>query len=253
MKLLTSIIFIFITVTSNAQWECRSNLSGHLKPLYNGSNINWAAEVIGGAGYLTNSSIANGMTFLGVDYTKNNHQFFVEGGVKYWNKNDFDLNTGFSQTITGLRELSYSYNSPLTTMRVGLQQMRTADYFLLNERAWGASLNQKIGGFEMNVSAATVIKANARNGTFCSNGFLYDIVPVRNYPLGNTFGETNFMALTLNKDRTKENKSILSSEAKDEFDEFSEFESTENQTNPFLKSYGAILYSEFGNYYNYSK
>ncbi|MDC0584427.1 hypothetical protein OAO55_01720 [Bacteroidales bacterium] len=249
MKKTIVAICLLTSMTVFSQWECRSNLTGHLKPISEGSNINWAAEVNGSAGMLSENSFANSMAFLGVDYTKNNHQIFFEGGAKYWYEYDTELSSQFSNAMLGLRELSYNYFSQKTVLNLGLQQMQLADFILVNERAWGGSISHKIGNLHLQLNAATVTKDFARNGTFCANCYLYDIVPSRTYPLGNTWGETNFAGFSFKKkiDNSK------SSSTNDEFSEFADFESFDdvgNESKKLLQSYGGFLYSEFGTYYN---
>jgi hypothetical protein len=246
MKYLFAIL-LFLTASSVfAQWECRSRLSANLKPLYSGSDFNWAGELTGSVGYLNNSVLASGMVFAGVDYTHNNHQLFVEGGLKYWYSHNFDLDYNFSKSMVGLREVSYSYSAPTFELHAGLHQIDVADYFLVNERAWGASFKKSVGAFDLNFAAATVTKDFSRNGVFCTTGYLYDIVSIRNYSIGSSWGDTNFAALSFSKKRAAKKAPSTSSD-----DGFDEFESVVSSTKEKieLRSWGAIIYSEFGNYY----
>jgi len=90
MKKVLILVFIIVYINSGyAQWECRSKLGSHLKPIGN-SNVSWAVELIGSGGYLTNSSIANSMGIAGIDYATGKYTLYFESGAKYWNKNDLD-------------------------------------------------------------------------------------------------------------------------------------------------------------------
>lgn len=237
----------------SAQWECRSHLAANLKPVTQSSNLNWAAELVGGVGYLTNSEIYNTMVFGALDYSLGNHQVYAEGGFKYWMQNDLDTEYQFWNSLFGLRELSYNYFSNKVELNVGVHQMGLNDYFLVNERALGTSLSTSFNEFDLAFDVATVTKDFSRNGTFCTNCYLYDIVPTRYYPLGNAFGDTNFAAFSFSKNVDKKSESGITSD--DEFesfdDEFSSFSTfNESKKSGFrMKSYGGVLYSEFGNYY----
>ena len=241
--------FLITSFSAFAQWECRSNLSGHLDSFKEDGKLSWGAELVTSGGYLSHSTISNAMAFYGLDYSKNNYQLYLEAGIKYWNQYDMDLSGSFSKFQPGLRELSYNYFTPNFDLSIGLQQMTLADYFLVNERALGASLSQKVGDFDLQFNAGTVLKGFSRNGTFCANCFLYDIVPSRTLPLGNTLGETNFAALSFRKKITPKDEKT-SGGSDDEFSDFDDFESVTKSKAPFLSSYGAILYGEFGNYYS---
>ena len=238
-------VMLLLNMMVFAQWECRSNLSGHLKPVYATSAINWAGEIVGSSGYLSNSNISNGMAFLGLDYSHNNHQFYFEGGIKVWNKYDYDLDINFSKWKTGLREVSYNYFTLDFNLSIGLQQVKLPNSFLLNERGWGVSFNKESGLYRFSGAMASVTKDIARNGSFCTNCFLYDITPVRNQPLGNSFGDTNFAFVSFEKAKGEKE-----SASDNEYDEFNDFESVSQATYPSIESYGGVIYSEFGGYYD---
>lgn len=247
MRYLITIVLLVAANAAFSQWDCRSNLAAHLKPLYSGSNISWGAELVGSAGYLTNSEIANGMAFMGAGYTLGNHQFYAEGGSKFWYNQNLDLDYTFTKGMFGLRELSYNYSSPTFDLKIGLHQMNVSDYFLVNERGWGASVGKTLGNFSLNATAATVTKDFARNGIFCTNSYLYDIVSSRNYPLGNNWGDTNFASFSFTK--KKSSKKTISQTDRDGFEEFEPVETNNTNKGVELKSWGGIVYAEFGSYY----
>lgn len=257
MRIKVLLFLLFVGLTSNySQWECRSHLVSNLKPFYSGSKISWAAEISGSGGYVSSDPVTTSMGFLGLDFSNNNHQLYFEGGLKYWYRKDINKEYDYSKYLPGIRECSYSYISPIFNLKLGLQQFGGSDYFLLNERGLGASINKKFGDLNVSLDAASVIKSFARNGIFCSNCFIYDVVPSRSLVLGNYIGETNFAAVTVTKKAgQKAIKDVggTAEDISDGFDEFDEIESTEGEKEKAkltLESYGAILYSEFGKYYS---
>ena len=248
IKCATVLLCLLLSTRLFAQWECRSHLAANLKPLYSSSDLRWGLELVESGGYITHAAIANSMAFFGLDYTHNSHQFYLEGGWKYWLNKDLDLDYRFTKSMFGLRELSYSYTTPDFNFRLGLHSINAADYFLVNERAWGTSIGQRLGAFHLNMSAASVTKDFARNGIFCTNGYLYDIVPSRNLSLGDQWGDTNFAAFSITRDLGAAQTTETDS-ASDGFDTFEPTKKTEAK-GMHLKSYGGILYTEFGNYYD---
>ncbi|RKD85969.1 hypothetical protein [Mangrovibacterium diazotrophicum] len=252
IKTIIIALLCFWTSHSFAQWECRSHLASNLKPLYENSNLSWAAELEASGGYLTNSYIGNGMAFLGADLTFNRVQFYAEGAYKYWYNQDLDLDETFTKSRFGLRELSASYFSNNFNLRLGLHQIQAGDFFLLNERALGASFNYSASNTKLVLATGTVTKDFSRNGIFCSTAYIYDIVPTRTPTAGTDFGETNFATLSFQKDLShKPTKASSSSEDEFEtFDEFTDFDES-SKSNPFgFASYGGIIYSEFGSFYD---
>ena len=56
----------------------------------------------------------------------------------------------------------------------------------------GANYRLSIGNIDFNLLGGSVLKEFARNGTFCTLGYLYNIIPARNRAiLGKDFGQTN--------------------------------------------------------------
>ena len=252
IKIISIAVLCFWTSHSFAQWECRSHLASNLKPLYKNSNLSWAAELEASGGYLTNSYIGNGMAFLGADLTFNRVQLYAEGAYKYWYNQDIDLNETFTQSRFGLRELSASYFANNFNLRLGLHQIQTGDYFLMNERALGASFNYSASNAKLVLATGTVTKDFSRNGIFCSTAYIYDIVPTRTPSAGTDFGDTNFATFSFQKDLSHKpaKASTSSNDEFESFDEFTDFSESSNG-NPFgLATYGGIIYSEFGSLYD---
>ncbi len=233
-KITASVIMVFLFSGVNAQWECRSQLSSSLKPLGK-SNIYWATELTASAGYLTNNAIFNSMGFLGVDISSQKSTLFIETGYKFWDRLDVSQNINFRNGHFGIRELFYQTKSKIGKMTIGIQSAGFDDYYLLNERIAGINFKNKWSKFSLNLNAGSVVKDFARNGIFCSVGYLYDIIPGREIGvLGNILGQTNFAGVSLKYSPSGIDNDEFSSES----------------TNPLfsLESLGLLAYSEFGSW-----
>lgn len=241
MKKTLLTLMLFYSFMIYAQWECPSRLGGNLKPIKGlPENLTWALELIGSAGYAGEYGIANATGFYGIDYSTEKFSFYLEGGAKSWIRYGADsyYNNGFS---LGFREGYMQYRGNNNTLNLGLRSTKGKDHYLLNERMIGLDYEQKAGNFSMNLLTGTVMKDFARNGTFCTLGYLYNIVPGRERSvIGRNFGETNLALLSL---EYKPGKSSAS-------DEFSsdEFSSNENAVKSIFKlnNIGALLYHEYG-------
>jgi len=194
------LIFALILLTLSdlsAQWECPSLLGASLKPLGK-SKIYWGSEITAGAGYLYNNAIFNSMGLIGLDRSGKKWTFYAEGGYKYWDIYNIETKQNFSNFHLGLREMLFQYKSRHGKFTAGIQSARLDDYYLLNERILGLNYKYSIGSWSFNFTGGTVMKAFARNGTFCAVGYLYDIVPGREIALlGNKPGQTNLIATTI--------------------------------------------------------
>lgn len=252
IRLATITVLLLGSTIARAQWECRSHLAANLNPVSRGIPLSWAGEIIASGGYLTDSYIANSMAFLGTELQLNRLQFYVEGGVKYWYKQDHALNTVFSASRFGLRELSANYTANRFKLTVGLQQMQSSDYFLLNERVAGLNLQYSSSGWNWQLAGGTVTKNFSRNGIFCSTAYLYDLLPNRTEPAGTGWGDTNFASLSFSREIGSHKPKPTPKTDADGFevtDEFEAFDARPSKPKFGLKSFGAIVYSEFGSYY----
>jgi len=227
---------LLISTGAMAQWECPSRIGGNLKPV-GSSDLMWATELTTTAGSIGGDGVGNAMAFFGLDYSQNNFTIYAEGGVKSWirfNANNYH-NTKYSY---GLRETFFRYKNDIQSLTLGLQSTQGEDFYLLNERVAGANYRATFGNWSLNALTGTVMDQFARNGTFCTLGFLYNIVPGRQRAIiGNKFGQTNLGMLTLSyKPKAK---------SSDEFSSDNEF--SKNKTNLFkLNNIGALLYNEYG-------
>jgi len=239
MKGLCFIVFGLIGLNQmiEAQWECPSQLGGSLKPVGQ-SSLMWAGELTGAAGALYHNTISNEMGFLGLDFSTPHHTFYGEGGFKYWQRTDHALNTTFSNSHWGIRELLYSYKHEAGKLTVGIQSVSSPDGFLVNERMAGLNIVQNFSQWRFSFSGGTVTRDFARNGVFCSKGYLYDIIPHDERALiGIKAGDTNFAFLSA------EHKVGQSKAATDEFSSPSD-----ELSRSYIDSYGGILYTEFGDW-----
>ncbi len=253
MKKLIAVTAIIMAATNAfGQWECRSKLASSLRPIGT-SNFSWGNELTTSSGYLTDNFIHNTMIFGGLDYTNNRHTFFVEGGFKFWSLTEYNAimpedTVKFSSSTQrlGLREAFYQYSGNNSKLMVGLHSATLKDHYLLNERILGVNYNIDLGKFNVAVTGGSVTRDFARNGSFCSVRYLYDIFDGRPLPeLGYTFGKTNMVSTTLvyNPHKATTNQSVSG----DEFaaDDFSTEPQTE-VTNRYisLESVGAVAYHE---------
>lgn len=269
------IVSIFLCIHLSAQWECPSKIGASLRQI---KSSNWAIgnEFAFGAGYLTDNLIFNSMMLAGLDYTGKNHTFYAEGGYKYWNRKDFSYSSLSANPSWGMRELYYKYSGNKQKLTVGLQSMRPAGNYLLNERVLGFLYKYDSGPISISAYGGTVTNEFARNGKFCAVGYLYDIMPYYNHPvIGNHIGETNlagikaeiFPAKLKKQQTTQDEFSLMDVEIEevadtiensatadtlsefDSVDEFVDFEiaSSQIKKRPFiLSSAGFMLYTEFG-------
>ena len=237
--LLTLLILFVAMPQLQAQWECPSRLGAGLKPI-GSSNLMWATEITSSAGYAGNQGLANLMLFGGLDYSFGKNTLYMEGGVKNWMRFGSTENTS-NYLLLGLREAYYKYSSKKNTMTLGLQSMKSDDDYLLNERVVGFNYALNSEKWRFNLLGGSVLKEFARNGTFCTVGYLYNITAGRERSiLGNKLGQTNMAMLSL---------AYMPSD-KSTNNEFSTDGLTEGDNKAFmaLNSIGMLMYTEFGNW-----
>lgn len=244
------IVVLALATTVRAQWECPSQLAAFLKPVGN-TGLYWGSELTGGAGYLDKNWIANGMGLVGIDWSNEKSTFYLEGGLKYWNRYDIDASKDHDNAHIGIRELYYQYKASHSELTVGVQSSRLEDDYLLNERVLGANLKLSRGKWTLNMFGGTVTKDFARNGTFCNVGYLYDIMPGRQRSLiGNSIGDTNLASLSLKYQPGKQVKKATSGDefSSDEFSQGLDSPSPNKADRLKIESIGAIVYHEFGDW-----
>jgi hypothetical protein len=216
-----------------------------LKPIGD-SNFMWSSELTTSSGWIKDNYALNGMAFFGLNYGNGKNSFYVEGGLKAWTRGtnkELSFTDDGGTTVThrsdntnrllpGLREAFYRYSGEKNTFTLGLQSAKGDEEYLLNERIVGANYSLRTGSLRFNAIGGSVMEAFARNGRFCTLGYLYNDIVVgrpRSY-VGNGFGDTNFGMATLSfMPETKSDDFASSSPAVFSFDKL-----------------GAVAYTEFG-------
>ena len=258
--------------------ECRSMIGAHLTPFGEKIPVSWAIEGTMAPGFMTspfddkdNEVLSGGMLLgaLEFNFMENNH-VYIEGGYKNWKNSALVNDKKLTNRHLGVRQFFYSYSGDNFKVKFGLHETRLGNFFLVDERILGGSMDREIGAFSLNVRGGTVLKNFARMGQFCANRHLYGIIH-SNYTekIGKKVGETNLAGFVINWDphyKKSTNTSASDDEFTDsgdefsnnndefhtnhDFDEFSDNEGNEfkEENTPFitLKNIGFILYDEFG-------
>jgi hypothetical protein len=244
----TIIASLLIAAAGNihAQWECPSRLGATLKPIEN-TNLMWSAEITSSAGFIKDNYAANTMGFLGLNYGTGKSSFYIEGGFKAWirgTNKELSFSDDAGETVThrsdrtnkflpGLREAFYRYSGENNNLTLGLQSAKSDDSYLLNERIVGANYSYRANNLKFNVIGGSVMQEFARNGRFCTLGYLYNDIVVgrpRSY-VGNGFGDTNMAMATLSFTPQKKTD---------------EFGSETGSSLLSLDKIGGVAYTEFG-------
>ncbi len=195
----TKIIIIAFLITANtslfAQWECPSRLTSNLHQIGQ-TPLSWGFEQTDGIGSLDGNEIFNNMSYLGVDCSVPHHTLYVEGGYKYWWKQDNTLEVDIHNYRFGLRDMYYKFSHDGWGATLGLQSMNSGENYLLNERVIGLNVTGRYKNIDIHVYGGSVVNLFSRSGAFCDMGYLYDILPYENQPIvGKTFGETNLAGM----------------------------------------------------------
>ncbi|RLD49300.1 MAG: hypothetical protein DRI94_11360 [Bacteroidetes bacterium] len=285
MKIKALILVLGITFLSiysaYSQMDCRSMLGANLTPFKKDGQISWALEGTMAPGIMTspfdsldNTKLNGGMLLAALDFgfSKKKSHIYIEGGFKNWQNSEFvDDSKEKNSRHIGVRQVFYSFSNDKIKLKAGLHETRLGDFFLIDERMLGFSVDKPINAFTVNLRAGTVNKNFARMGKFCANRHIYGLINNGNYTehIGEKVGETNLAGVVINwnphykKTETvkTDNKSNNSDEFEttDEFhenhdfnefgssDEFSdETESTKTKQKISLKNIGLIVYDEFG-------
>jgi hypothetical protein len=173
-SILVSII-ILISFSAKAQMDCRSTIGAHLTPFKKDVPILWALEGTMAPGVMTspydsldNTKLNGGMLLAALDFSflKKNH-IYLEGGYKNWINSDFVKETTGSKHL-GMRQAFYSYTGESFKVKLGLHETRMGDFFLIDERVMGASVDKEMGAFTINIRGGSVNKDFARMGKFCA-------------------------------------------------------------------------------------
>lgn len=239
-----------MTGSLSAQWECRSKLGGHLKPISK-LPINWAGEFTPSVGVISKDYFNTLMLFGALDYSKEAFGVYVEGGFKSWFLYDDSEKLWFKNKKVGFREAFFQYSKKHTLIRIGLQSAQLSDHYLLNERMIGISWKYSKNALTYQFTSGTVQKDYARNGIFCSNTYIYDILPNRGTQnIAKGLGEANFAAISMVYDLSYEKppEDVIDSGEDDSFETFNEMEEESTHSILEMNSLGGVLYSELGNW-----
>jgi hypothetical protein len=249
----------YLGISAEAQMDCRSMLGAHLTPFKKDLPILWAVEGTMAPGIMTspfdsldNTKLNGGMLLGALDFGfgSNKNHIYIEGGFKNWKNSEFVKvkDDDLSQHL-GMRQAFYSYSNGSTKIKLGLHETRLGDFFLIDERMVGVSLDQEISAFNLNVRAGSVNKNFARMGKFCANRHLYGIIN-HDYTekIGEKLGETNLVGFVVNWNPhyKKENTDNTGNEFSDNTnsDEFSTDDEFSENSDEFHENHD---FNEFGN------
>lgn len=243
-----SSIIVFSSLNVNAQMRCRSILGSHLSPINKDIPLLWAVEgtmapgIMSSVGDADNAKLNGGMILGALDYTfLKKHHFYFEGGFKIWENSELTPKISEKSKHLGIRQVFYSFNEENTKIKVGLHEMKLGNYFLVDERVLGISVDQQFGAFSFHPRVGTVIDDFARMGRFCGNRHLYNLITTDyTEKIGEKGGETNLAGIVINWNPSFE-KEVESSD-----DEFSTFNEFEEKKALIVEDVGIIFYQEFG-------
>lgn len=259
-------VAIIASNSAEAQMECRSMLGAHLTPFKKDVPILWAIEGTMAPGIMTSpyaniddAKLNGGMLLGALDFTfLKKHNFYIEGGYKNWKNSELvDENNDKSRHF-GMRQAFYTFTGNSFKLKLGLHETKLGNFYLIDERILGASVDKEIGAFTINLRGGTVMKNFARMGSFCANRHLYGILsPNYTENIGKKPGETNLAGIVINWNPNFK-KEDINSKTDDEFsntDEFSEFGSSDDfsgvpessSKQKFkISNIAFILHNEFG-------
>ena len=254
-SILISSLFLLTHMNVTAQMHCRSELAGHLTPFTEKVPLLWAVEGTMAPGIITKrrdgedpARISGGMLLAALDFSfLKNSNVYIEGGYKNWSNSIAGKKKNDDSRHVGVRQFFYGFKTDNTNVKLGLHETKLGDYFLVDERIFGASVDQKAGAFEFNFRGGTVLKNFARMGQFCANRHLYNLIKddfTEN--IGKKVGETNLAGMVVNWNPNYVKQKDNGSE--DEFGEFSDMDSGGEfeEKSHFLSNVGIIVYDEFG-------
>jgi len=223
ISVLAGLVFL-ITFQANAQMECRSMIGAHLTPFSEKIPVSWAIEGTMAPGFMTSAwddkedtKLNGGMLIGALEFNlSDKSNIYIEGGYKNWQSSALVNDGNRKSRHLGVRQFFYSYANDKTKVKLGLHETRLGEFFLVDERVLGASVDHEIGAFNINLRGATVMKNFARMGQFCSNRHLYGVIhPDYTEKIGEKKGDTNMAGFVVNWDPHYVKPSITNSE--DEF------------------------------------
>ena len=256
-KLLLVLLIVFFNTNVKAQMDCRSMLGAHLTPFSEKVPILWGIEATMAPGMMTSpydsldqTQLNGGMILAALDFGFGDlkHHIYLEGGYKNWKNSEFvDESTLTDSKHFGMRQAFYSYTNNGTKLKVGLHETRLGDFFLIDERIMGVSVDQEVGAFTFNARLGTVNQSFARMGKFCANRHLYSIIkPNFTEKIGDKMGETNLAGFVINWNPHYTKPADVSEESTDEFAETDEFGDSDEFSNSDDEFHENHDFNEFG-------
>ncbi len=237
---------LLITSNSYGQWRCKSEIGSYMKPIIkNNNHFTWAAEFLLSGAVIDHYVATNDFAILALNFQNKQHKLYLEGGVKIYSIYDYKNDLNPYHLRPGFKELYYQYSSEkMGKIKLGMHSMRSNDDYLLNERVLGVTYKLPFKVGTLSVNGGSVVKDFSINGTFCTTGYLYDIMPDKVRSLvGNGLGQTNFALITYDF------KPEFKKKGDSEFEEVSEFETTEKEyKGPTVENLGFAAYTEFGSW-----
>lgn len=249
MRVLVLSVILLTAYQANAQMHCRSILGSHLTPFHEDVPLLWAVEGTMAPGIMVpigtedKATLNGGMVIGALNYAfLDNHSLYIEGGFKNWKNSELSQDIGGKQPL-GMRQAFYQYSGNDVSATLGLQEMKLANYYLIDERVIGGNFDYEINAWTFTLMTGTVTNAFARMGKFCGNKHLYNLIG-EHYTenIGKKPGQTNMAGFVINWDPAYEKPA----ESVDEFGEFSSFDDGENEQSAGLSNIVILYYNEFG-------
>lgn len=259
------ILLLFISVFSAFTYsseECRKELAAHLKEISENSGLYWALEFTGQLGIGTGvDALSRDSLFGAVEYNPGNgFIIYIEGGARYFtlssegqNKYGYD-GWGYpdNKIRFRLKEGYIKYNTPDFEASAGLITATLGDFFLLDERAFGASIKINTGKFTIIGTTGSVVQ----NFTYGDKGWLKKSLvnwldPEDFQEAGDKFGDSNFAGASIilypGRGTNSENRYTAIENIQHQDEEFSEDEfDSYNEESSFIEKIGMIFNYEFG-------
>ena len=195
-KSLIVFLLVFIPFISNAQWNCPSKLGSFINPIPY-TPIKGGIELTGSGGIIDDNYFGFFAGYAALEYTNEQHTFYVEGGIKTWARHDNGLEQTYNNAFGGFREAYYQFLDKTTSLRVGIQTITLDDHYLVNDRVAGVNFGFNYKKLSVQFAGGSITKYFSRNGLFCNVGYVYDILHRDRGLMGNGLFQTNFGALTL--------------------------------------------------------
>lgn len=267
-----NILLLLSVMPGWAQLDCRSIMGAYITPFRDSSRFAWGAELTLAPGVLRDRTIFNTLAIAGLDYTSYNkkHNFYFEGAAKYW----YNSTSGpgldgkgtdyadFSKPLKkhfGFRELYYRYNDFLQ-IKTGIQSLHSPDFFLIDERLLGISMQKQTRNIRIDLQSGTVYSGIARMSDVCGVRHLYNLAKGGKISfVGNDPFDSNFALASVTWFSGQKSKAATDLNKQGEFNVTDEFElydefsqpgasgiNSGKGQRPGIEKTGLLFYEEFG-------